>query len=165
MTTEVRFSCRGCKAPASLEVREATAQYRCEACGRQETLRFSESLRNHRIADRCALCDSEHFYVQKDFNQGVGCLIVAIGAVLVPWTYGLSLGVCALIDLVLYRKLPNVAKCYVCKAVYRGGQRNPAHEAFDLHLLEKYEAEARKKEAADPGSARNGEETPNELQD
>ncbi len=75
-------------------------------------------------------------------------MIVAIGAALTPWTYGISLAVCALIDLVLHRRLPDVAKCYVCKATYRGVARNSAHEAFDLHLLEKYEAEARREAAA-----------------
>lgn len=109
------------------------------------------------MVDVCALCGSEHFYRQKDFDQRIGCLIVAIGAALTPWTYGLSLAVCAVIDLLLYRRLPDVAKCYVCKATYRGVKRNPDHETFDLHLLEKYEAEARRKARAEdpPGEARS----------
>jgi predicted RNA-binding Zn-ribbon protein involved in translation (DUF1610 family) len=157
---EVRYRCPKCgaqaaapvtppvggAAPAAISATSADiVEHRCERCGDVRTLRFSESLRERGVADICALCGSEHFYVQKDFDQRIGCLVVAIGAAFVPWTYGLSLAVCALIDLVLYARLPNVAKCYVCKATYRGGVRNPAHEAFDLHRLEKYEAEARRK--------------------
>ncbi len=124
--------------------RSAT-EHRCAECGDTAPLQFSERLLEKGVADRCALCASERFYVQKDFDQRIGCLVVAVGAVFVPWTYGLSLGVCALIDLFLYMRLRNVAKCYVCKATYLGGTMNPEHTSFDLHMLEKYEAEARRK--------------------
>lgn len=143
---EIRYACKQCRAPAAVAVDRATTEHRCDTCGDVQPLRFSDALVETKIADRCALCGSEHFYVQKDFDQRIGCLVVAVGAVFVPWTYGLSLGVCALIDLLLYARLPNVAKCYVCKATYRGGVTNPEHTGFDLHMLEKYEAEARKKE-------------------
>jgi hypothetical protein len=142
-------------------VGEAEVTHRCARCGAERVLRFSESLRTLGVADACAVCGSDHFYVQKDFDQRIGCLVIAVGAALTPWTYGLSLAACALIDLLLYRSLPDVAKCYVCKATYRGGARNPAHEAFDLHLLEKYEAEARRK--AREGAASAGAETEGTL--
>jgi predicted RNA-binding Zn-ribbon protein involved in translation (DUF1610 family) len=141
---EVRFSCSACRAPAAVAVSGSGAAHRCAACGAERTLRFSASLREQGVADRCAVCGNEHFYVQKDFDQRIGCAVIAVGAALTPWTYGLSLAVCALIDLILHRRLPDVAKCYVCKATYRGGARNPAHEPFDLHRLERYEAEARR---------------------
>ena len=141
---EVRFSCETCRASDAVAVGDAEIAHRCAACGAERTLRFSESLRSRGVVDLCAVCGGEHFYVQKDFDQRVGCVVIAIGAALTPWTYGLSLAVCAVIDFLLYRALPDVAKCYVCKATYRGGERNPAHQPFDLHLLEKYEAEARR---------------------
>ena len=141
---EVRFTCGTCRAPASVSVGEAEVTHRCASCGAPAVLRFSENLRARGVADLCAVCGGEHFYVQKDFDQRVGCIVIAVGAALTPWTYGLSLAVCAVIDFLLYRALPDVAKCYVCKATYRGGERNPAHQPFDLHLLEKYEAEARR---------------------
>jgi hypothetical protein len=153
---EIRFACPRCKAQVVAAISGEGAVPRCEACGAEHTLRFSESLRERRIADRCALCGSEHFYVQRDFDQRWGCLIVAIGAAFVPWTYGLSLAVCALIDLVLYRRLRSVAKCYVCKATYRGGEMHPDHKPFDLHLLEKYEAEARRAAAGRTAGSETG---------
>ncbi|MFN0151987.1 MAG: hypothetical protein ACKVU1_14905 [bacterium] len=142
---EVRYACAKCRAPAAVPIGRAVTEHRCAACGDVAPLRFSESLLEKGVADRCALCTSEHFYIQKDFDQRIGCLVVAIGAVFVPWTYGLSLGVCALIDWFLYMRLPNVAKCYICKATYVGGTMNAEHTGFDLHMLEKYEAEARRK--------------------
>jgi predicted RNA-binding Zn-ribbon protein involved in translation (DUF1610 family) len=152
---EVRFSCGACRAPAAVAVGDAEVAHRCASCGAVAALRFSESLRARGVADRCAVCGGEHFYIQKDFDQRVGCVVIAIGAALTPWTYGLSLAVCAAIDFLLYRALPDVAKCYVCKATYRGGERNPAHQPFDLHLLEKYEAEARR--SAREGTAGDGD--------
>ena len=150
---EVRFSCTTCRATAAAPVAGTEAAVRCPSCGAESTLHFSESLRSRRIAERCAVCGSDHFYIQKDFDQRVGCVVVAIGAALTPWTYGISLAVCALIDWVLYRRLRDVAKCYLCRATYRGVERNPAHEPFDLHLLEKYEAEARRAAAGGAGGS------------
>lgn len=89
---------------------------------------------------RCMVCGDDKFYVQKAFDQRLGCLIVAVGAVLVPWTYGLSLAVCALADLLLYRRLPPLTVCYVCKARYAGYPTHPDHAAYDLMTAQTYEA-------------------------
>jgi hypothetical protein len=88
----------------------------------------------------CAVCGSEFLYWQKDFNQKAGCALVALGAALVPWTYGLSLAVMALVDFVLYQLLPRVSVCYVCKARYRGVPPHPDHRPFDLQTAQTYEA-------------------------
>ena len=45
-----------------------------------------------------------------------------MGAVLVPFTYGLSLPVVFLIDLILYRRVADMAVCYLCRAEYRGAR-------------------------------------------
>lgn len=155
---EVRFRCPACRAPAAVPIAGPEVVHRCPGCGSETTLHLGESLRERRVADRCAICGGEHFYVQKDFDQRLGCVVIAVGAVLTPWTYGISLAVCALVDLVLYHRLPDVAKCYVCKATYRGGVRNPDHQPFDLHLLEKCEAEARRgvEERGGGGGAASG---------
>jgi hypothetical protein len=49
-----------------------------------------------------------------------------------------ALGLTALIDFVLYLVVREVTVCYSCHAVYRGFDRNPEHEPFDLKKLEKY---------------------------
>jgi len=91
---------------------------------------------------RCIVCGEDKFYVQKAFNQKVGCLIIAAGAALVPWTYGLSLGVCAAVDWLLYKLLPSVTVCYVCRASYGGLPLNPDHRPYDLMTAQTWEARA-----------------------
>lgn len=44
----------------------------------------------------------------------------------------------AVIDLLVYVLVGDVTVCYSCHALYRGFERNPEHEAFDLKKLEKY---------------------------
>jgi hypothetical protein len=80
----------------------------------------------------CAFCDCQELYFQKDFNRVTGVLLVAIGAVFVPWTYGLSLLAVTIVDWVLYRTLKDVTVCYACRTVHRGYPLNPAHLPFDL---------------------------------
>jgi hypothetical protein len=52
-------------------------------------------------------------------------LIVAVGAVLVPWTYGLSLVFLSLVDFVLYLRLPLAVVCYKCDTVFRDARPGP----------------------------------------
>ena len=78
-------------------------------------------------------------YVQRDFNQRAGLLIVIAGAALAPFTpYYSSLFVAAAVDAALYAVLPEITICYRCGAHFRGFGRNPKHEAFDLHIAEQY---------------------------
>ena len=51
------------------------------------------------------MCGCQNLYRKKDFNQVIGCLIILIGAILVPWTYGLSLIIISLVDFLLYRRV------------------------------------------------------------
>jgi len=46
----------------------------------------------------------------------------------------------ALVDLILYRTLPRVSVCYICKARYRGVPPHPDHLPFDLMTAQTYEA-------------------------
>ncbi len=93
-----------------------------------------------RSLDRCPLCGDDKLYVQRDFDQRAGCAIVGLGAALVPWTYGLSLAVCALADWLLYRRLPPLTVCYVCGARMRGTPVSAAHAPFDLMSAQTWEA-------------------------
>jgi hypothetical protein len=88
----------------------------------------------------CPVCDCRHLYRQRDFNRTLGCLLVAVGAALVPWTYGLSLVALALVDLVLYYRLPEAVVCYRCDTVFRDARPGPRHGEFDLlkHDVLKY---------------------------
>ena len=136
---EIAFRCRcGAEASADLDGRG-----RCARCGTETALPVSPSLALARVVDRCAACDGEQLYVQRDFNQKAGLAIVAVGALLAPFTpYYASLFAAALLDAGLYALVPEITVCYRCHAHYRGFARNPRHEAFDLHLAEQYDVKA-----------------------
>jgi hypothetical protein len=44
----------------------------------------------------------------------------------------------AAVDFLVYFLVGEVTVCYSCHAIYRGFNRNPEHEPFDLKKLEKY---------------------------
>jgi hypothetical protein len=84
------------------------------------------------IIERCAACGHEELYFQKDFNRTTGVALVAIGAVFVPWTWGLSLLGVTILDYIVWRVVKDVIVCYECQAVHRGYPANPALKPFDL---------------------------------
>lgn len=83
---------------------------------------------------KCALCDNDRFYLTKDFNRAVGLLIFVAGAIASIWTYGISLAVAAVIDALLYRKLPFLKVCYICDSEYKGLPVVKEDKAYD-HAL------------------------------
>jgi hypothetical protein len=84
------------------------------------------------VIARCAACDHDELYFQKDFNRTTGVALVAVGAVFVPWTWGLSLLAVTILDYVVWRVVKDVIVCYRCQAVHRGYPPNPALQPFDL---------------------------------
>jgi ribosomal protein S27E len=120
---------------------------RCKKCTNEQSLFLSESLKQRKILDVCPVCQKKDFYIQRDFPQQAGCLIVLIGALCVPWTYGLSLAVVAVLDFILYKMLPNITVCYHCLSKIRGIKPNPDHQAFDHNLFEVFLKEEREKES------------------
>ena len=134
---EIAFACPRCG-------REAVAGLdgagRCPACGGETALELPAGVREDRLLERCPACGSKQLYVQRDFNQKAGIAIVAVGAVLAPFTpYYSSLMAAALVDAALYAVLPEITVCYRCHAHFRGFARNPQHAAFDLHIAEQYD--------------------------
>lgn len=95
---------------------------------------------NHdEVIERCRACDSKDLYLQKDFPRKIALAIVAVGIVTVPWSYGLSLLVVALIDLVIFKLTRWMTVCYRCRSEYRGFRLNPHHKEFDRHVDELYQ--------------------------
>jgi DNA-directed RNA polymerase subunit RPC12/RpoP len=133
---EIAFACPACgrEALSGLDGRA-----RCAACGHESSLQLSQALVERRTVDACPACGGKQLYVQRDFNQRAGLAIVAIGAVLAPFTpYYSSLLVAAVIDAGRYALLPEITICYRCQAHFRGFRKNPAHQVFDLHIAEQY---------------------------
>jgi len=137
----IRTQCHACGLPFRTKLQREDRTLTCPNCSDQLPI----DLRGWSTADpskieACLLCDCRHLYRQRDINRALGCLLVAIGAVLVPWTYGLSLIVLALVDLVLYFRLPEAVVCYRCDTVYRDARPSDRQTAFDLlkHDVLKY---------------------------
>ncbi len=87
----------------------------------------------------CPSCSCEHLYRQKDFNKTIGCLVIIAGAILVPFTYGLSLLVVAVVDWVLYQRVPDAVICYKCRSIFKDIDIPDKINVFDHHIAEMYE--------------------------
>lgn len=137
----IRTQCRACGLPFRSTLERSQRELRCPNCDHCWALDLGAwSTREASRIDACLLCGSDHLYGQKDVNRAAGCLVVAIGAVFVPWTYGLSLILLSLVDLVLYLRLPLAVVCYRCDTVFRDARPNARQGEFDLlkHDVLKY---------------------------
>lgn len=137
----IRTQCRACGLPFKERLQRDQEEVACPSCGEVRTLDpagWSES--DPTSLESCALCGCRHLYRQRDFNRALGCSLVLIGAALVPWTYGLSLLILALADLILYYRLQESVVCYRCDTVYRDARPGERQGDFDLlkHDVLKY---------------------------
>lgn len=89
----------------------------------------------------CPICTCRQFYRHKDFNQLLGCAIMLVGIILVPWTYGLSLPVFWGIDVLLHKRMRSaeVAVCYRCGSEFRNMEIPVRVKAFMHHIGLKYD--------------------------
>ncbi len=134
----IRTQCPACGLPFRAVIGAATASLPCPGCGRERPVAGTGWRASH--VDACPLCGCPHLYRQRDFSRAVGCGLVALGALLVPWTYGLSLVALSLVDLWLYRRLRDAVVCYRCDTLYRDAVPGPRQGEFDLlkHDVLKY---------------------------
>lgn len=61
-----------------------------------------------------------------------------LGAALAPFTYYLSIIGCVLIDLAIYRFVPDIVVCYHCRAILRHFAGSAKIKPFDLNMSDKY---------------------------
>ena len=129
----VNFLCLACDARLARDAGEPARP--CEQCG--AATEVTAPAADARI-DRCAACGHDQLYFQKDFNRRTGMALVAIGAVFVPWTYGLSLLGVTILDYIVWRVVKDVIVCYECQAVHRGYPPNPDLKPFDLVIHDRH---------------------------
>ena len=129
---EVRAQCDACD--SALARRPQRGALQCPACGR----RYPVGEAAARL-ERCPICDCRRFFRQKAFPRAIGIGLVVVGAVLVPFTYGVSLMVLALVDLLIYRRVPLMAVCYLCRAEFRGVPVPARVLPFRHHMAEGFE--------------------------
>jgi hypothetical protein len=133
MPTISRF-CDTCKKYARIEISDGTV-LTCPHCQKE----WGKLEKVETIFDRCPICTCRQFYTDKDFNQIIGFLIMGVGIVLVPITYGLSLPVFALIDWLIYRQVPKLVACYRCGSEFRGFSIPQVFKQFMHHIGLKYD--------------------------
>jgi Zn ribbon nucleic-acid-binding protein len=145
MNRIVHFKCRGCENEVVITPGRVEGVV-CPRCGTELQTFINDSILNVGIVTVCVSCGHDMFYVQKDFNRRVGIGIVGIGIAASLYFFArsqpifamASLALTALVDMVVYFFVAEVAVCYACHSIYRGFVRNPDHEPFDLKKLEKY---------------------------
>jgi hypothetical protein len=112
------------------------AEAACGECGGQH------ALHRDRLAETggllgCLACGHPELFTQKNFPRGLGMVIVVVAAVLAPFTFYISLGVAAAIDLLLYWYAPDMLVCYVCSSHHHRFPRDPIHPHFDREIAER----------------------------
>jgi hypothetical protein len=133
MPSIARF-CPHCKKYARLEITDHMV-LNCTHCQKE----WGKVEKTEAVFERCPICTCRQFYVDKDFNQIIGFGIMGVGIVLVPFTYGLSLPVFALIDWLIYRQVPRLVACYRCGSEYRGFSIPTQLKPFMHHIGLKYD--------------------------
>jgi len=145
MAATIHFKCRACEDEILLAPSK-TDRITCPHCKHSIDVFMHASVLNRSFVTACVSCGHDAFYVQKDFNRGLGLAIVGLGIATSVYFFarGLpmyamgALGLTAAIDFLAYSLVKDVTVCYSCHALYRGFERNPEHEPFDLKKLEKY---------------------------
>ncbi len=144
---KIAFSCCHCSREIVTEVGQR--QINCAHCSDATHMTPSISIEEHGIIDQCCICDSDRFYVQKDFNRKIGLLIVIASIILSYLILGFTLPAlvvglttCGVIDYLLYKSLPEVTVCYACNSIYREYSKNPKHKPFDLNVAEEFDKRA-----------------------
>ena len=106
----------------------------------------SEGIVSGARVERCSRCAAAAFFAQKDFDQRLGCAVLAGGAVAALvvarlfgglWFVPVLLALTA-VDLVLARRIGSVVICYRCDTEYRDVPAAAAYKAYDPHVAERY---------------------------
>lgn len=136
----VRAECYGCGEP--LTAAATAAELACGNCRRRYPVAAAVQF------EECPICGCRRFFRQKAFPRVLGIGLVVIGALLVPFTYGVSLMVLALVDLLIYRAVPLMAVCYLCRAEFRGVPIPDRILPFRHHMAEGYERRRNQRQQA-----------------
>jgi hypothetical protein len=126
----VHFLCTHCEKRLARETGEPARA--CEHCGAENGVTAPPHI------EQCAACGHTELYFQKDFNRRTGVALVVVGAIFVPWTWGLSLLGVTVLDYVVWRVVKDVVVCYQCQAVHRGYAIPTFVKPFDLVVHDRH---------------------------
>lgn len=133
----ITFTCPQCNALQTVGFKDSPGNlgFNCGAC--QKPIRLNHLIGEH--IENCPVCSDHKFHQHKDFNKTLGLLIFIVGAVLVPYTYAVSLMVALVLDALLYPFCPWMLVCYNCQAEFRGWPKNPNFDRFNHETAAHYE--------------------------
>lgn len=122
-----------------------SGDFACAKCGKGYAAGFDGVLGTEGL-ERCAFCDNRAFFLQKDFDQRLGCLIMAVSlgiALFAGWKFGWIwftpvLLVSVVVDWIVAARIRPVTICYRCDAEYRDVPVHPRHKGYDPHVAERY---------------------------
>ncbi len=114
----VQLTCSECGSSIEIEPEKSATKAECSVCKNVQSINISKNLEQGEL-DICPSCGRKDFYKQKDFNRKVGVALFVVAAILSIWTYGISLIVAWLIDLLLFKKVGWIGICYKCDAIFR----------------------------------------------
>lgn len=133
MTPSLARHCDQCKQYGEIEAH--AGHFSCPNCAHP----WGKITNLDEIFSQCPICTGKQFYLSKDFNQLVGCAIMLVGIILVPFTYGLSLPVFALIDWLLHKKTKTIICCYRCGCEFRSFPNKRNFKPFIHQIGLKYD--------------------------
>jgi hypothetical protein len=139
-----RYYCPDCLTAREHTESDAGA-FTCAGCGRAYDAKPAATMGPGGV-EGCGFCENTAFFLQKDFDQRLGCLIMATtlaAALVVGWKVGWIwftpvLLVTVVIDWIVAAKIRPVTICYRCDAEYRDVPANPSHKGYDPHIAERY---------------------------
>ena len=139
-----RYYCADCLT-AREHAETDTGDFACAKCGKAYAARF-EGVLSPEGVEQCAFCDNHSFFLQKDFDQRLGCLIMGVSlavALFVGWKFGWIwftpvLLATVVVDWIVAAKIRPVTICYRCDAEYREMPVHPRHKGYDPHVAERF---------------------------
>ena len=122
-----------------------SGDFTCAKCGKAYAARCGAAMGAEGV-EQCAFCDGHAFFLQKDFDQRLGCLIMAVSlglALFVGWKFGWiwftpALLASVVVDWIVAARIKPVTICYRCDAEYREVPVHPRHKGYDPHVAERY---------------------------
>ena len=146
----VSVYCSECLARIELPPPQETLSGSVSCPSKHSSISFShsEAVKSGSVVDVCSRCSSSALFSQKDFDQRLGCAILAAGAAValgVSWRFGgiwfvPVLLLVAAADLVLARRVAPVVICYRCDTEYRGVANAGGTRPYDPHVAERFAA-------------------------
>jgi len=122
-----------------------SGDFACAKCAVPYSARF-DGVATAEGVEQCAFCGNHAFFLQKDFDQRLGCLIMAVSlaaALVVGWKAGWIwftpvLLATVVVDWIVAAKIKPVTICYRCDAEYRDVPVHPRHKGYDPHVAERF---------------------------